>query len=330
MHYVLLLSLIVFTKSLNLPKTWNKITLPFKEKARNWFINRAEDSGIEWTNLRDYYQSPEIYTQLIANKIKLNDNNLTYPSYYTKPFHGYDAGNLNWLAAQEAEAATLNIASGYWPEVNVNEAQKWMRTNTTNLIKDYLIGYCHNFNYNHYLSDYCNPNTIIDVGCSVGISTEHIKNVFPKSNIFGLDLSPYFLSVAELRNQKNNLNITYIHANAEKISFQDNTINLITCNYLFHEVPLNATVNILKEIYRILTNGGVIAIADIEPDSVNKNKNNFLTPFRKWMFEVTEPHIFSYYENPMIDILSQVGFTNIIKAKNDPVNSVWVAQKIIQ
>ena len=48
------------------------------------------------------------------------------------------------------------------------------------------------------------------------------------------------------------------------------------------------------------------------------------------MFEVTEPHIFSYYENPMIDILSQVGFTNIIKATNDPVNSVWVAQKIIQ
>jgi hypothetical protein len=127
--------------SLNVPKTWNKVTIPFKSKARDWFINRAETVGIPWTNLRNYYSSPLVNNQLIANKINITDIDLEYPSYYTKPFHGYDEGNLNWLAAQEAEAATLNIASGYWPNVEVSVAQSWMRTNTTDHVKLYMSGY---------------------------------------------------------------------------------------------------------------------------------------------------------------------------------------------
>jgi len=31
---------------------------------------------------------------------------MDYPSYYTQPFHAYQDGNLNWLAAAEVESAT--------------------------------------------------------------------------------------------------------------------------------------------------------------------------------------------------------------------------------
>ena len=40
---------------------------------------------------------------------------------------------------------------------------------------------------------------ILDLGCSVGVSTRWLAGVFPGASIVGLDLSPYMLAVAELR-----------------------------------------------------------------------------------------------------------------------------------
>lgn len=317
--------------SLNLPKTWNKVTVPFKDKARNWFIDRAEKSNIPWRELRDKYQDPHVHSSLVINKQSLENRDIMYPDYYLKPFHGYDEGNLNWLAAQENEAATLNIASGYWPDADVDDAQLWMRRNTTMHVANYLSGYnCNILDPRDQERDYTNPRTILDIGCSIGISSEFFQEQFPKAKVSGLDLSPYFLAVAKWRSKlqtDTSRVIEYIHGNAEQLNFMNGSQSLVTCNYLFHEVPFTATKNILQEIYRVLEPHGVISITDIEPSVINQNKNGLLTPFRRWMFEVTEPHIFSYYESDMRELLFQCGFVNIVKARNDPVNSVWIAKK---
>ena len=321
----------IYVHGLNLPKTWNKVTLPFKGKARNWFIERAENLGIPWSKLHSYYASNVVSERLNAYKDEVIDNDMIYPNYYTKPFHGYDEGNLNWLAAYENEAATLNIAAGYWPDVKVGEAQQWMRQNTTGFIQNYLNHYNFGkFNYQQPLShNYSKPRRLADIGCSIGMSSEFQKQAFPDAKIWGVDLSPYFLAVAKYRSAIKNQDIEYIHENAEKMSFQSNYFDVVTCNYLFHEVPEEATKNILNEIYRIVEPNGIVAITDIEPSNINQKKG-FLTPFRRWMFEVTEPHIFAYYDRDMRMQLLDAGFTNVVKQKNDPVNSVWIGQKICE
>jgi SAM-dependent methyltransferase len=40
---------------------------------------------------------------------------------------------------------------------------------------------------------------VLDVGCSVGVSTRWLAQEFPDASVVGLDPSPYFLAVAELR-----------------------------------------------------------------------------------------------------------------------------------
>lgn len=35
---------------------------------------------------------------------------IEYPDYFLQPFHAYEEGNLNWLAAYEIEPATYAIA----------------------------------------------------------------------------------------------------------------------------------------------------------------------------------------------------------------------------
>ena len=316
-------------ESLNIPKTWYRANLQFKKKARDWFIDRAEKSGIPWNDLSASYQESETFNILRSNMKQLkNACIIDYPRYYIKPFHGYECGNLNWQAAFEGEAATLNIAAGYWPCAGLDEAQLWMRKNTTQTIRDYFTAY--NFENMFFApngTSYIDPKTALDIGCSIGISTEWLHREFPTTSVSGLDLSPYFLSVAKFRASKYNQNIQYVHENAEVMSFDDNSFSLVTCNYLFHEVPTDATQTILREIYRITEDKGVIAVVDLEPDVLREKENSFLTPFRRWMFEITEPHIYSYYQNDMKELLNEAGFKNIVKSKNDPVNSVWLAQK---
>jgi trans-aconitate methyltransferase len=42
------------------------------------------------------------------------------------------------------------------------------------------------------------PASILDIGCSTGISSRWYGRSWPQADITGLDLSPYFLAVAEL------------------------------------------------------------------------------------------------------------------------------------
>lgn len=308
----------------SVPPMWKFVSKPLKEQARQWFIKRAILKGIDWKNLTDYYKLPCSMEELQTWKTRLEDKKMFYPEYFLQPFHGYDDGNMNWLAAQENEAASLSMSANYWSGVCAIDSEKWVRNNISYNVKDYIkyYGFCGR------LDDFAvnSVKNILDVGCSGGISTEYIYKSFPKAqNVYGLDLSPYFVAVGSLRANKNNESITYVHANAEKTSFQNQSFDLIICNFLFHEVPQNATRVILEELNRLIIDGGIIAIVDLDPDILKNDQ--LLSQFRKWAFEVTEPHIYGYYNSNMTAYLEEHGFVDIVKVSNDPINAIWMGKK---
>lgn len=296
------------------PPIWNLVSVPLKEQARNWFIRRAIIKGIDWEKLTDYYKLPTNFAELQEWKSKIENASVVYPAYFLQPFHGYDDGNMNWLAAQENEAASLSMCVNYWKGVCAADSERWVRYNVTSNIMSYI-------GYNSKRID-----SILDVGCSGGISTEYLKRGFPSvSNIYGLDLSPYFISVGAFRAKQQNTNIQYVHGNAEETPFSKESFDLIVCNFLFHEVPRNATQTILDEMMRLLRPNGVLAVVDIDPE--NLKNDAVLSQFRKWAFEVTEPHIYGYYDSNMTKYLEDHGFENVVKKTNDPINAVWLGRK---
>ena len=46
------------------------------------------------------------------------------------------------------------------------------------------------------------PSEVLDLGCSVGLSSCWLAAEWPQAQVTGLDLSPYFLAVAELRERQ--------------------------------------------------------------------------------------------------------------------------------
>jgi ubiquinone/menaquinone biosynthesis C-methylase UbiE len=297
------------------PTLWSSLSSTFKRSARNWFIQRAEKKNIQWNKLTNKYKTKENKKLLLELYEILENKQIKYPGYYTLPFHGYDTGNLNWQAAEEGEAATISMSVNYWDNVSPSVAEKWVRHNVSNHIACYLK--THELEY---------PRNILDMGCSIGVSTEYLYKTFPDAiNIQGLDLSPYFLSVASYRANEQNLSLNYIHANAENTGLPYSSYNMVVCNFILHEVPHKATQNILNEIYRLLKPGGIIVIVDLDPKRVQNNL--VVSQFRKWAFEVTEPHIYEYYQHDMSMQLLNANFKYVVSNKNDPINRVWIGRK---
>ena len=75
----------------------------------------------------------------------------------------------------------------------------------------------------------------------------------------------------------------------------------------------------------MLSENGILAIIDMDPDYLDKQLDNNL--FRKWAFEATEPHIYNYYKRNMSKMIHNSGFKKIRKMKNDPLNSIWLGVK---
>jgi hypothetical protein len=78
-------------------------------------------------------------------------------------------------------------------------------------------------------------------------------------------------------------------------------------------------------MYDLLNDGGVLAVVDLDPKKV---KNNLIvSTFRKWAFEVTEPHIYEYYNTNMDLLLKNQGFEYVTAVSNDPINTIWLGKK---
>lgn len=132
-----------------------------------------------------------------------------------------------------------------------------------------------------------NASSILDLGCGSGMSTEALHSeFFDVAAVAGIDTSPMMLNVAKNR-AKENINKPYYFINkAHELSLMNNSIDITTCMFTFHETPLHGIRKILREMDRVTKSEGIIAIVDISPEY----KPSFL-------MELGEPYIQSYLSN---------------------------------
>lgn len=295
-----------------------------KVGARQQFKMTAEKNGIPWGGVVESLQSSREMLEALYRQV--NDDSIVYPEYYTQPFHAYDEGNLNWLAAYEVEPATYSMAMRVWKNeegLHPKAAQERLRGNAFEQVR-------------HYLGD-VKVESMLDVGCSSGVSTRYLANAFPEaSEVVGLDLSPYFLSVAMLRKHSNNAifeedmasdGIRYVHGNAEYMAgslFPEESFDVVSCQFVLHELPPEPTRKIMEECMKILKPGGVLFLVDNDPKSdVIQN----LPPAIFTLMKSTEPHSDEYYAWDQERCLQHAGFVDIQTSPCDPRHRLIMARK---
>jgi len=296
-------------------RPWEMMSSIAKDAARGWFVKRAEDRGIAWTDSVNFFESNQ--AELDRNYKELCNPSLEYPAYYTLPFHGYDEGNLNWSAAHELEAATQSMCLGYYDGLTWQDAQEMFRGAAREVIAETWFA-AHSAGTDAQLSE--GPRTLLDIGCSGGFSTQEMAKTFPGVQATGVDLSPYYLSVAKFLYPQHR----FMHALAEDTGLPAESFDIVTLNFLLHELPLDSSRAALREACRLLAPGGMIAILDVDPRRLLE-----LPPLRRWAFQVTEPWCKDgeYYALDMEKELKDLGFEAVKLMANDPVNALVVARK---
>jgi ubiquinone/menaquinone biosynthesis C-methylase UbiE len=288
-----------------------------KYRARQMMIQRAEAIGVPWlaevATLRQRDWSDDL--NAVQNPA------LQYPDYYQRSFHAYEAGNLDWEPALEVEVAAYAVHARIWQEAGANGDPR-LRQSYHTVLQTQLP---------------TSPTDIVDLGCSVGMSTFALQATYPTANVTGVDLSPYFLAVAHYRTQKRSQGKgdrlqgtnasfappTWVHAAAEATDLPDASFDLVSASLVFHELPQTAAVAILKEARRLLRPNGHFALMDMNPKSVVYAK---MPPYILTLLKSTEPYLDQYFALDLEQALIEAGFASPTITPNSPRHRTVVAK----
>ncbi|AHJ27241.1 class I SAM-dependent methyltransferase [Nodularia spumigena CS-584] len=274
-----------------------------KHQARQMMIKRAERIGVPWTQEVKTLQARD-WTQELA---QVQNPQLSYPDYYLNSFHAYETGNLSWQAAFEVKPAAHAVHAKIWQDAEAQGDAK-LRQSYHDILTASLPH---------------TPQDILDVGCSVGLSTFALQEIYPQSQITGLDLSPYFLAVAHYRAEQRQGQINWLHAAAESTELPDASFDLVSIFLMCHELPQSATRQIFAEMRRVLRPGGHLAIMDMNPRSEIYQK---MPPYILTLLKSTEPYLDEYFALDIEQALVEAGFQAPTITSNSPRHRTIIAQ----
>jgi ubiquinone/menaquinone biosynthesis C-methylase UbiE len=178
-----------------------------------------------------------------ANDVLLHDEGSErYPAYYRRMFHFQSDGYLSEASAERYD---------YQVEVLFGGGAALMRRQAMVPLRAALRRH---------------PGVpatarLLDVGCGTGSFLREVKRNFPRLAVTGLDLSEPYLAVAG-RRLADWSRVVLIPAAAEEMPLPDNEFEIVSCIYLFHELPSVARRAVVDEIRRVLKPGGTLIFVD--------------------------------------------------------------------
>ncbi len=281
-----------------------------KKQARGLIIKRAEAIGVAWRNdvkqLRARDTSQDFSPQWEAELADMQNPDTQYPEYYLTSFHAYDEGNMGWKPAMEVEVAAYSVHAKIFSETGrAGDAQ--LRRSYHQILQEQLP---------------IPPQQAVDIGCSVGMSTFALQAVYPQAQITGVDLSPYFLTVANYRSA-GHPQINWVHAAAENTGLPIASYDLVSLFLICHELPQVATLQIFQEARRLLKPGGHIAIMDMNPASEIYGQ---MPPYILTLLKSTEPYLDQYFSLEIDRTLQAAGFQAPTITANSPRHRTIIAQ----
>lgn len=113
----------------------------------------------------------------------------------------------------------------------------------------------------------------LDVGCGSGALTIACAKRNPNASFMGIDrwgkeYASFNRNLCENNAQAEGVsNVSFRQGDASKLPFDDETFDVVTSNYVYHNIPSKDRQAILLETLRTLKKGGTFAIHDIMSNS---------------------------------------------------------------
>ncbi len=208
------------------------------------------------------------------------------PAYFLQNFHYQTGGYLTEDSAEIYDMQTEVLFSG----------------STNAMRRECLVPLA------HYMKGKDQRKVMVaDIACGTGRFGRFIKQAYPRINLTLSDLSAAYLGEAE-RHLKGYSGVDFHAANAEKLPFEDGSLDVVTSIYLFHEVPPKVRRIIAAEFARVLKPGGRLVFMDSLQLGDAAGFDGMLQSFP---VNFHEPYYGSYIKEDLATIFNEAGLTHV-------------------
>ena len=235
--------------------------------------------------LRDVPEVARRRRDHVHDEVKAEEPRQGLPDYYMQNFHFQTGG---WLTEDSAKRYDFQVETLFAGTADAMRRQALVPIAAFMQGRDQRI------------------TNLLDVATGTGRFLTFVKDNWPRLDTTALDLSPAYLEQAqkELRAWRD---VRFLEANAETMPLLDESQDIVTSVYLFHELPPDARTAVASEIARVLRPGGLFVLVDsIQPGDTPGFEA--LTEFFPQAFH--EPYYASYLEWDMRAAFSAAGLTH--------------------
>ena len=205
-----------------------------------------------------------------------------YPRYYLQNFH-YQTGG--WLDDASAEVYDTQV------EVLFSGTADAMRRQALVPLAEFMAGRDQR------------ATALLDLACGTGRFLTFLCDNYPRLGVTALDLSPNYLGTAR-KALRRHRNVAFLEANAEAVPLPDASQDVVTCIYLFHELPPRVRRVVAREIARLLRRGGRLIFVDALQKGDRADFDRLLD-FFPWAFH--EPYFASYGREDLAALFAAAG-----------------------
>lgn len=164
------------------------------------------------------------------------------------------------------------------------------------------------------------PNqTVLEIGCGTGNSSQLIKKYFQAKMVYATDLDERMIDIAKKGNKDDS--ISFEVQNATKLKYKENYFDAVFDLGVIHHIP--NWKDCLKELQRVLKPNGQLVIEDLSIET-------FSTPIGKLMKKsLDHPYNSMHKEDELVEYLKKIGFKILIHKKHSALIRYFivVAQK---
>ena len=223
-----------------------------------------------------------------------------FPGYYRRNFHWQTDG---WLSERSARLYDVSVEFLF-----LGTADMMRRMAIVPLVEH--LG--------------ARSGRVLDLACGTGRFLGQLHRARPDLELWGLDLSPWYL--AEARRTLRRAGTDDVHllaANAEESGLPDGHFDAVTSVFLFHELPRDVRRRVMSEAFRLLRPGGIFTVCD---SAQLKDSGHLATHLTAFPGLYHEPYYKGYLRDPLEDALGEVGF-EVLSGESPMVSKVVVGRR---
>jgi len=224
------------------------------------------------------------------------------PDYFTQDFHFQTGG---YLTEESAKLYDVQVETLFY-----GSAQLMRRVGLAEVARA-----VHGRDQRHL--------ALADVACGTGRLLRDIRRMLPAIKLTGIDLSQTYLDEAE-DHMGDLRTVNFTQGNAEALPLADASQDIVTCVFLFHELPPEVRRTVAREFARVLKPGGRLVFIDSLQMGDRPGWDGLLEAFP---VRFHEPYYRHYSIDDVADVFGDVGL-NVINTQTAFLAKVVTCEKM--